>query len=282
MAISVKSLIDNILSVANESGDNGLTRGEVLTKLNKARRKLNRFVPVVKGESRIQAKDGIYLYDKPTDFKSNLKRVEFNFKALTKKNIGFLDDYDESWRDNANRKPPHSTPQYFIEDTENTGKFIVYPPPPSDGEQGDQTGPGVLEDFGGTNLDGPGVEEDIVIEGERIPQDSPGVLEFITPQRNNLKVYYDKFLVDFETEDDQNIDVDFEPQTDSLEFYALYLIYRSQPFKDIELASDNLNLYLSEIKDIRKERRQSKPGLSLTILRQPGAMWGRRRQGARV
>jgi hypothetical protein len=252
-----------------------VSRADMLSYFNSARRKINRRVKELKGETRIQGIINQIQYGYPFDFKSNMYRIEYDGKPLIKTNLATLDDYDKKWRNSGDRTPPDSIPKYFVLD-EPDRTFIVYPPPPESGIKYDLiTEDGIPEEIGDVDLTTEdGIPEEIVIEGETIDLTSEdGIPEKIIGQENNLKAFYYKHLID--VPEANNLEVEFEPHLESIKYFMKGLIFISPQKQDNELATFNFGLYENETDDIVDEKQHLRPPMAFSVRRKPGKQWGR-------
>jgi hypothetical protein len=282
MSVSVTNVISNALTEVYEPADGtGLvSRTTCLRYYSAARRNLNKYVNIVKGNDRVTGVVGQYLYDLPSDYKSNLFRVEYNFQPLAKVSLAALDEYDEYWRDSANRNPPDSEPKFFVEDTGISGKFIVYPTPSTAGESIDLTGNGFPESitlYGETvTFDGLGLPESFSIAGETFHTSGPGVPESFTTKKYNLNLFYDKHFTSLSAEEGNNLDVDLEPYEEDILNYILMNIYTSAAKYDERLISRYTSLYGAALEQLIRDKNAKRPPMAFTVKRADGYRWGRR------
>jgi hypothetical protein len=276
MSVTVKSVIDKVLRKCAQDGDSLVSRDDCLTYYNTARRNLNEFVNIVKGNERINGIAGQYRYSLPSDYKSNLYRVEYDFVALTKASLAGLDGYDKNWRDANSRNSPDSTPQFFVPDSGEANKFYIYPPPGSTGESEDLTGFGLPEDILGEDTTDEGFPEERGVDGETIEMTEPGIPEAVIPQNNNIRIYYEKYFVNIESENNTDLDEELEPYQEAIVNYMLFEIYTSKPMLDTTLSKLNWDLYMNWIEGLKRKKLMSRAPLGFTIKRKSGFMWGRR------
>lgn len=286
MSVAITSILNRVFREVNEpNGASGsdateglVSRTDMLSYFNSARRKINRRIKELKGEMRIQGILDQIQYDYPFDFKSNMYRVEYDGKPLIKANLATLDDYDKEWRNSGDRTPPDSTPKYYVLDEPNR-VFIVYPPPAESGTKYDlTTEDGIAEEIGATDLtDEDGIPEEIALEGETIDLTAEdGIPEEIIGQENNLKAFYYKHLVD--VSETNNLEVEFEPHLESIKYFMKGLIFISPQKQDNALATFNFDLYTDETGDILDEKQHLRPPMAFSVRRRPGKQWGRRRR----
>jgi hypothetical protein len=286
MSVTIDSLINEILRKTTQrlDGSDLVTREDCLTFINTARRQINRYVNVSKGEERVKAVANQYLYNLPLDFKSNLYRVEYDGEPLVKANLAVLDEYDPKWRNSGERNPPDSSPQYYVPDTPGR-KFIVYPPPATTGTSQDMTAAGLPEEItlAGETVDfpGPGMPESVEIGGEILEFTEPGFPEILVALIDNFTLFYDKHFFDLDaaaaTADSAiTLDSELEPHQETIKYWALFSIYSLERKKDVDLARLNLDFYNSDMDRIADELRLLRPPVQVSVHRQAGLSWGRR------
>lgn len=284
MSITITEILDRVYGEVNEpNGETGsdgvegvISRSAMLSYFNDARRKVNRKVNELKAEGRIQGLADRIIYKYPTNFKSNIYRIEYDGKPLIKATLATLDDYDEDWRDSSDRSPPDSEPKFYVLDEPNR-KFIVYPPPAESGTTYDLTSEdGIPEDIGDNDLTTEdGIPEELSLDGEYIDLTvEDGVAEDIIGQANNLKLFYYKHLIDV-TDETDNLELEFEPLQEAIRYFMKGLIYISEQKQNNELATVNFTLYRDEMGDAVDEKQHLRSPLAFSVYRKPGKQWGR-------
>lgn len=283
MSISISSVVDRILTQVREplqktedAASGNITRQDCLGYYNKARRKLQRHINIVKGDDRIVAVSGQMEYNLPADYKSNLYRVEFNAIPLAKANFEILDGYDSNWRLSTTRNPPNDDPRYYVPDLKNK-KLLIYPPPAANGESQSFIEAGIPESIGIEE----GVPESIALEGETFDTTLPGLPEQLIVQANNIRCFYHKYFVDVEvasyiTFDAKNVDAELEQHLDAVEEYIYFMIYGSEIKYNKRLMNMHLTLFNDEIVRIREDKIRAFPFLKRATHRKAGYGWGRR------
>lgn len=284
MSVSITSILNRVFRDVNEpngvSGsderDGRISRADMLSYFNAARRKLNKKVSELKAEGRLQGIISQIKYDYPFDFKSNMYRIEYDGMPLIKATLATLDAYDANWRNANDRSPPDSKPKYYVLD-EPDRTFIVYPPPAESGATyALTTEDGIAEAIADNDLTTEdGIPEEIALEGEPIDLTSEdGIPELIIGQENNLKLFYYKHLVDIE-ETGIDLETEFEPHLEGIKYFMKGLIFIAPQTQDNDLATFNFGLYKDETGDIIDEKQHLRPPMAFSVARKPGKQWGR-------
>lgn len=290
----ITELIRKALRQVNEppTGDRVVSKQDCLDFINEARRRLQEFVDIVRGDSRIIAISGEYEYAFPLDYKTNMYRVEYNGEVLIPVNMDFLDEYDSGWRLSTTRSPPDAAPKYCVKNAPERILY-VYPPPVLDGDSVTLTNEdaGLIEEItlaGDTVSLGAsetGTIEELKIAGETfsLGADETGTIEELIPQVSNIRVLYDKFFVDIEIEDfaksSHQLDLELEPFQDAILDYVVYKISELPQKVNVNLASTRFNSFTATISKLSLDKIKNIAPLRISAKRAQNLSVGRRRYG---
>lgn len=131
MPITVDDLVVEVLEelALPIDGTGQITKTLAARFMSDAQTEFNDLTLILKVRENVVAIADQIEYDLPDNFKTNLYRIEYNFVALTKENKDFLDLFDERWRSSVQQSAVASIPRYFVNQLEEEGKFLIYPPP---------------------------------------------------------------------------------------------------------------------------------------------------------
>jgi hypothetical protein len=269
MSISTSTIISNVLSDTNEGdGEGNITRVDVLRYLQEAQEEFNDITFILKGSAVLQGIAAQIEYDLPSNFKTNLFNVEYNYLSLVQKSKEFLDLYDSGWREPAHLADLALIPLYYINHLVPEGKFIIYPPPEDSGDSeairkvGGRFKRTITLDDTDFNLRaaGGGFVRTITSNSEvlELRTRGGGFVRRITPRKNNIFIEYiknpDNLLLT------GNIESDLEKYQKPLEDYCKYKIFlnpgRSESFND---AKKFFDLFEAKALQVREQIELSRP-----------------------
>lgn len=252
MAITTLSIIENVLTDIGQAIDgSSIPTADVLRYLQEAERKFNDITLVLKTSALVNAIENQVEYDLPSDFKTNLFNVEYDYKSLLKQSKEYFDLYDQSWRDPSHIATLSTTPLYFCNHMVELGKLLVWPPPSSSGDsvnlRSSSGGPKRLVILAGTSYDlrssSGGPVRTITVNSEVINLRSSGGgwIRSITPRKDNLFVEYIKEPATLSLLN--NIEPKLEKYSDILEDYCKYKCFLRPNNADAALAGGFSTLF---------------------------------------
>jgi hypothetical protein len=250
MGVTVLSIIENILRDVSQppttSGEAGLiTSGDVLRYLYEAEQEFNNLTLILKASASVQAIADQIEYDLPSNFKTNLYNVEYDYIALTRQSKEFFDLYNSSWHDPSTYADLSLIPKFYTTHLVEEGKFLVWPPPSTSGESQNLRGSGRsfkrTLTFDGTTYNlrgsGGGLKRTLTVNGETINLRTAtgGIVRTVAFRKDNLFAEYVKNPETFSLAG--YIEKNLEKYQTALEDYCKFRIYeRPTNIQDLKLA----------------------------------------------